>query len=138
MKKVLVLGAGLVARPLVDYLLGQPDFSVTVADVEAGRAAKLVAGHPRGASEVLDITDRAALASAIGRADLVVSMVPYTFHPVIAELAVEQGRPMVTASYVSPRDEGARRPGQGEGPDPPQRGRPRSRHRPHGGHARHP
>ncbi|RPJ01339.1 MAG: saccharopine dehydrogenase, partial [Candidatus Aminicenantes bacterium] len=55
MKKVLVLGAGLVAKPLVNYLLDQPDFSVTVADVEAGRAAKLVAGHPRGASEVLDI-----------------------------------------------------------------------------------
>ncbi len=102
MKRVLVLGAGLVAKPLVNYLLGQPDFSVTVADVEAGRAAKLVAGHPRGASEVLDISDRAALASAIGRADLVVSMVPYTFHPVVAELAVEKGRPMVTASYVSP------------------------------------
>ena len=102
MKKVLVLGAGLVARPLVTYLLGQPDFSVTVADVEAGRAAKLVAGHPRGTSEVLDIADRNALAAAIGRADLVVSMVPYTFHPVVAELAIEQGRPMVTASYVSP------------------------------------
>ena len=102
MKKVLVLGAGLVARPLVNYLLSQPDFSVTVADVEAGRAAKLVAGHPRGTSEVLDIADRAALASAIGRADLVVSMVPYTFHPLVAELAIEQGKSMVTASYVSP------------------------------------
>src|SRR5512141_787956 len=102
MKKVLVLGAGLVARPLVTYLLGQPDFSVTVADVEAGRAAKLVAGHPRGTPEVLDISDRTALAAAIGRADLVVSMVPYTFHPVVAELAIEKGRPMVTASYVSP------------------------------------
>jgi saccharopine dehydrogenase-like NADP-dependent oxidoreductase len=102
MKKVLVLGAGLVARPLVNYLLGQPDFFVTVADVEAGRAAKLIDGHARGAAEVLDIADRAALTSAIGRADLVVSMVPYTFHPVVAELAIEQGKPMVTASYVSP------------------------------------
>jgi len=86
----------------VKYLLEQPDFAVTVADVEAGRAAKLVGGHPRGTAEVLDIADRAALASAIGRADLVVSMVPYTFHPLVAELAIEQGRPMVTASYVSP------------------------------------
>jgi saccharopine dehydrogenase (NADP+, L-glutamate forming)/spermidine synthase len=102
MKKVLILGAGLVAGPLVKYLLEQPDFAVTVADVEAGRAAKLVGGHPRGTAEVLDIADRAALASAIGRADLVVSMVPYTFHPLVAELAIEQGRPMVTASYVSP------------------------------------
>jgi len=102
MKKVLVLGAGLVAKPLVNYLLGQPDFFVTVADMEAGRAARIVGDHPRGVAEVLDITDKAALGAAIGRAGLVVSMVPYTFHPVVAELAIEQGRSMVTASYVSP------------------------------------
>jgi saccharopine dehydrogenase (NADP+, L-glutamate forming) len=102
MKKALVLGAGLVAAPLVKYLLDQPDLSVVVADVEAGRAEKIVAGHPRGRAEVLDISDRQALAAAIGRADLVVSMVPYTFHPLVAELAIEQGRHMVTASYVSP------------------------------------
>jgi saccharopine dehydrogenase (NADP+, L-glutamate forming) len=102
MKKVLVLGAGLVAGPLVKYLLDQPEFSVVVADVEAGRADKLVAGHPRGRAEILDISDRQALAAAIGRADLVVSMVPYTFHPRVAELAIEQGKHMVTASYVGP------------------------------------
>ncbi len=82
MKKVLVLGAGLVAGPLVKYLLDQPDFAVTVADVEAGRAAKLVSRPSRGeTAEVLSIEDRAALTPGIGRADLVVSMVPYTFHP---------------------------------------------------------
>jgi len=102
MKKVLVLGAGLVARPLVRYLLDQPEFAVVVADMEAGRAARLVGGHPRGAAEVLDIGDRAALAAAVGRSDLVVSLVPYTFHPLVAEMAVDQGRSMVTASYVSP------------------------------------
>jgi saccharopine dehydrogenase-like NADP-dependent oxidoreductase len=102
MKKVLVLGAGLVAGPLVKYLLDQPDLFVVVADVEAGRASRLVGGRPRGAAEVLDIADRAALGAAIGRADLVVSMVPYTFHPLVAELAIEQGRSIVTASYVGP------------------------------------
>jgi saccharopine dehydrogenase-like NADP-dependent oxidoreductase len=102
MKKVLVLGAGLVARPLVKYLLDQPEFSVIVADVEVGRAEKLVAGHPRGRAELLDISEKSALAAAIGRADLVVSMVPYTFHPVVAAIAVELGKSMVTASYVSP------------------------------------
>ena len=102
MKKILILGAGLVAGPLVKYLLDQPDFSVVVADVEIARARKLVAGHPRGQAEFLDISDKAALTAAIGRADLVVSMVPYTFHPVVASLAIEQGKNMVTASYVSP------------------------------------
>ncbi len=102
MNKVLVLGAGLVAGPLVKYLLDQPEFSVVVADVEVARAGKLVAGHPRGRAELLDISDRSALAAAIGRADLVVSMVPYTFHPVVAAIAVELGKSVVTASYVSP------------------------------------
>lgn len=102
MKKILILGAGLVAGPLVKYLLDQPEFTVVVADVEVARAEKLVAGHPRGRAEFLDISDKAALAAAIGRTDLVISMVPYTFHPVVAALAVEQGRSMVTASYVSP------------------------------------
>ena len=31
MKKVLILGAGLVARPLVRYLLDQPDFNFLVS-----------------------------------------------------------------------------------------------------------
>jgi saccharopine dehydrogenase (NADP+, L-glutamate forming) len=101
-KKALVLGAGLVAGPLVRYLLDQPEISVAVADVAVDRASKLVAGHPRGRAELLDIADRGALAAAIGRADIVVSMVPYKFHPVVAELAIEQGRSVVTASYVSP------------------------------------
>ena len=34
MKKVLVLGAGMVARPLVAYLLAKDDLAVTVADVD--------------------------------------------------------------------------------------------------------
>jgi saccharopine dehydrogenase-like NADP-dependent oxidoreductase len=102
MKNVLVLGAGLVARPLVNYLLGLPDLAVVVADVEPARAEKLVTGRPRGRAVSLDISDRAALAAAIGRSDLVVSLVPYTFHPLVAELAIEQGKHVVTASYVSP------------------------------------
>ncbi|HPW18861.1 MAG TPA: saccharopine dehydrogenase C-terminal domain-containing protein [Candidatus Aminicenantes bacterium] len=102
MKNILVLGAGLVARPLATYLLGRPGFAVAVADVEPGRALSLVAGHPRGRAVTLDIADRGALAAAIGGADLVVSLVPYTFHPLVAGLAVERGKHVVTASYVSP------------------------------------
>jgi saccharopine dehydrogenase (NADP+, L-glutamate forming) len=102
MKNVLILGAGLVARPLVNYLLDLPELAITVADVEPARAEKLVAGRPRGRALSLDISDRTALGAAVGGADLVVSMVPYTFHPLVAELAIEQGKHVVTASYVSP------------------------------------
>ncbi|MGD1009937.1 MAG: saccharopine dehydrogenase C-terminal domain-containing protein [Candidatus Aminicenantales bacterium] len=102
MKRILVFGAGLVAGPLVKYLLDRPDLHVAVADVEPGRAAKLVSGHPRGEAMVLSIEDRAAMKAAIDKSDVVISMVPYTFHPVLASAAIDSGKPVVTASYASP------------------------------------
>jgi saccharopine dehydrogenase (NADP+, L-glutamate forming) len=102
MKKILVIGAGLVAGPLVKYLLDRPDYSVVVADIEVERARRLVSGRARGEAKSLSIDDHAALTEEIGRADLVISMAPYTFHPVIAAAAIEAGKPVVTASYVSP------------------------------------
>ncbi len=115
MKKIFVAGAGLVVRPLVGYLLDQPDFHVVVGDVEPDRAARIVAGHPRGTAVTLDIQDAAAFRERIAGADLVVSMVPYTFHPLLGRIAIDLGKPMVTASYVSPAmkalDEDARRRG---------------------------
>ncbi len=53
MKKVLVLGAGLVSRPLVRYLLDQPDVSVTVASRTVSKAQALIAGHDRGCALTL-------------------------------------------------------------------------------------
>ena len=115
MKKIFVAGAGLVARPLVKYLLDQPGFLVEVADVEPGRAERIVGGHPRGTAVKLDIQDEAALAARIAGADLAISMVPYTFHPMLGRICIAHGKPMVTASYVSPAmralDEDARRKG---------------------------
>jgi saccharopine dehydrogenase-like NADP-dependent oxidoreductase len=102
MKKILVIGAGLVAGPLVKYLLDRTDHSVVVADIEIERARRLVAGHPRGEARFLSVDDGTALGAEVGRADLVISMAPYAFHPVIAAAAVEAGKHMVTASYVSP------------------------------------
>jgi len=102
MKRILVFGAGLVAGPLVKYLLSHPDCSVVVADMELDRAEKLVSGYPRGEAKALSIEDRAAMKAEIDRADLVISMVPYVYHPVIASAAIDSGRNVVTASYVSP------------------------------------
>jgi len=62
MKHVLVLGAGLVARPLVRYLLDQPDYHVTVASRTVSKAEALVGDHPQGKAIPFDVTkDGAAL-----------------------------------------------------------------------------
>ncbi|KPJ51608.1 saccharopine dehydrogenase [candidate division TA06 bacterium DG_24] len=101
MQNVLVLGAGLVARPLVRYLLDQPDFHVKVASRTVSKADALIDGHERGESQALLISDADALKKLISEADLAISLVPYAHHVTIARLCIELGKPMITTSYVS-------------------------------------
>ncbi len=100
-KNVLVLGAGLVAKPLVQYLLNQNDFKVTVASRTVEKAKDLISGHPRGEALGVDVTDAKALTTLIPKCDLAVSLVPYTHHVTVAKICIEYGRHMVTTSYVS-------------------------------------
>ncbi|MDH7511694.1 MAG: saccharopine dehydrogenase C-terminal domain-containing protein [Clostridiales bacterium] len=101
MKKVLILGAGLVARPLVRYLLDQPDLQVEVASRTVSKAEKLIEGHPRGLAKELNLKSEEILKDEVSRADLVISMVPYSFHPKVAEFCIIHKKHMVTTSYVS-------------------------------------
>ena len=48
MKNVLLLGAGLVAKPLVRYLLEQDEIGVTIASRTLSKAEKLIDNHPKG------------------------------------------------------------------------------------------
>ncbi|UCC30947.1 MAG: saccharopine dehydrogenase NADP-binding domain-containing protein [Phycisphaerales bacterium] len=102
MKKVLVLGAGLVTRPLVRYLLDQPDFRVTVASRTVSKAEALVAGHPSGTTLTLLADETDKLAGLISEHDLAVSLLPAPLHPVVADLCVKHRKHMVTTSYLSP------------------------------------
>ncbi len=115
MKKILILGAGLVARPLVRYLLGQPDFEVEVASRTVSKAIKLINGHPKGEAKELNLKDEEGLKERISKADLVISMVPYSFHPKVAKYCIDYQKHMVTTSYVSEAmkklDEEAKRAG---------------------------
>ncbi len=101
MKKVLILGAGLVARPLVGYLLDQPDFEVEVASRTVSKAIKLINNHPRGIAKSLNLKDEDCLRDEILKADIVINMVPYSFHPIVAKYCIEFKKNMVTTSYVS-------------------------------------
>ncbi len=100
MKKILVLGAGLVTRSHVRYLLEVPGVEVTVASRTVSKAEALINGHPRGSAMALDVGDEATLEEVIRWHDLSVSMLPYVFHPLVAALCVKHRKHMVTTSYV--------------------------------------
>jgi saccharopine dehydrogenase-like NADP-dependent oxidoreductase len=103
MKKVLVLGAGLVARPLVRYLMDQPDFQVTVASRTVAKADALVSGHPHGRTVGLTTDETAKLDRLVSEHDLSISLLPAPQHPLVAELCVRHRKHMVTTSYISPK-----------------------------------
>lgn len=101
-KRVLVLGAGLVARPLVRYLLEQAGATVTVASRTVSKAEALIEDHPSGRALALDVDDRETLESLVRDHDLAVSLLPAPFHPVVAELCLKYDKDMATTSYISP------------------------------------
>ena len=101
MKRVLVLGAGLVSRPLVNYLSDREGFAVTVATRTVSKAEALVAGRSRGRAVPLDVTDDAALGRLVGEHDLAVSLLPATEHARVARHCLSCGKHMATTSYIS-------------------------------------
>jgi len=100
MKRVLVLGAGLVARPLVRYLLDK-NCQVIMASRTVGKAEVMIAGHPNGKAFTLNMNDEGEIARFIKECDLAVSLVPYSYHPVVAKHCIANKKHMVTTSYVS-------------------------------------
>ena len=101
MKQILLLGAGLVSRPLVRYLLEQPEFKLLIATRTVSKADALLEGHPRGESKAWTIDDLGALEEMIKSSALVISLLPATMHVKVAKLAIRHGTHMVTTSYVS-------------------------------------
>ena len=49
----------------------------------------------------LDVNDDAALDAEVARSDLVISLIPYTFHATVIKSAIRKKKNVVTTSYVS-------------------------------------
>ncbi|MFO7676682.1 MAG: saccharopine dehydrogenase C-terminal domain-containing protein [bacterium] len=101
MNKVLILGAGLVSRPMVRYLLDAVGCRLTVASRTVDKAEKLVAGHPNGAAVELLVDDNNTLDRLVGDHDVTVSLLPYIYHVQVARHCISHRRHLVTTSYVS-------------------------------------
>jgi saccharopine dehydrogenase-like NADP-dependent oxidoreductase len=97
----LVLGAGLVSKPLVRYLLDNTDYLVVMASRTLSKVEKIVGNHPRGIALELDISDEDQLDRLVSESDLTVSLLPYEYHVKIAKLCLKYKRHLVTTSYVS-------------------------------------
>lgn len=100
MSKVLLLGAGMVAKPMADYLLDN-DIQLTIASRTVSKAEKLIRGRKNGKAVSWTVEDLTTLEKMVAENDLTVSLLPYTHHVTVAELCIKYQKNMVTTSYVS-------------------------------------
>ena len=100
-KKVTIFGAGLVVKPMVDYL-AKHGFDVTVASRTLSKAEKLAAPHSNVTAKQFNSSDEKAMDDFVSNSDLVVSLLPATMHVKVAKSCIKNKTDMVTASYISP------------------------------------
>ena len=99
-KNVLVLGAGMVSRPLVRYFLDN-DFNVVVASRTVSKAEKIIDGHPNGKAISFNVDNEDLLEKLIVDCDVAVSLLPYVYHFKVAKFCIKYRKHLVTTSYVS-------------------------------------
>ena len=100
MKKVLMLGAGMVAKPMAEYLL-KNGFQLTIASRTVTKAKQLIGDNENGTAVGWTTDETEKLEELISKHDLTVSLLPYTFHIDVAKQCIKHGKNMVTTSYVS-------------------------------------
>lgn len=104
MNNILILGAGRSATALIKYVLQgakEHHWFVTVADADPQLAAKKVGEHPNGRGIWLDVAKINERREHIGRADLVISLLPPNLHIEVAKDCIALRKHLITASYVS-------------------------------------
>jgi len=101
MNKVLILGAGMVVKPMVEYLL-ENSFRLMIASPMKERADGMIKSHPLGSSLDWSMDDPETLEKLVGEYDITVSLLPYKFHAAVARVCLRYGKPLVTTSYVQP------------------------------------
>ncbi|CAG0923326.1 unnamed protein product [Notodromas monacha] len=101
--KVLLLGAGFVSGPFVEYLTRDGEVKVTVASTVKEQADSLANKYPNTVPIHLNVQEASeSLNAVVKEQDVVVSLLPYHLHPIVAKCCIQHQRNMVTSSYCSP------------------------------------
>ncbi|XP_058449645.1 alpha-aminoadipic semialdehyde synthase, mitochondrial isoform X2 [Malaya genurostris] len=101
-KRVLVLGAGFVSAPLVEYLHRESNVSIKVGSQIKEEADRLANRYQGIESVYINVEDESAnLQHLCEESDIVVSLLPYSLHGLIAKHCVAGKTHLVTASYLN-------------------------------------
>lgn len=101
-QRVLILGAGMVSAPVVEYLYRFKTIDISVCSHLIDECDSLELQYPGINSICLNVTqDTDNLRRLCIEHNVVISLLPYAFHGLVAEHCIDAGRHMVTASYLT-------------------------------------
>lgn len=105
MKNILVIGAGRTSSSLINYLLDKSaefGWLIIIADQSLELAEQKAANHPRAKAIQFNVMDNDQRSLFIGKAEIVISLLPETLHIHLVKDCIKHRVNLVTASYVSP------------------------------------
>lgn len=104
-KRVLVLGSGHVVPPAIDYLTSLPGVQVTIASNLLEDARKIAGRYGHGKADAVQViaNDSADLSEIVKQSDIAISFLPASMHVSVAKACIQNGKHLITASYVSPQ-----------------------------------
>ncbi|CAI8505565.1 unnamed protein product [Hanseniaspora opuntiae] len=100
-QKVLLLGSGFVAEPVVDVLGATDGIELTVGCRTLETAQQLAKSTQSNAVSV-DVTNTEQFEAVLKDHDVVISLIPYIYHPAVVKSAIKLKKDVVTSSYISP------------------------------------
>ncbi|KAH7925983.1 hypothetical protein BV22DRAFT_1010079 [Leucogyrophana mollusca] len=101
-RKVLLLGSGFVARPCAEYIVRDPSNQLTIACRTFASAQSLADGLENSMAISLDVNSTVDLEAQVAAHDIVISLIPYTYHATVIKAAIKAKTNVITTSYVSP------------------------------------
>ena len=109
MKKIIVLGAGFISKPLVHFLLDQPEYCVYVADQKVSKAKESMIGYSNGFALALDVNDDDSIAKAMavvqaesGMLDFLINNAGFSQVGAVVDLSREQLRRQYETNVIAP------------------------------------
>ncbi len=104
MKTILTVGAGRSTPVLIQYLtkvVQQQQWKLIVADQDKSLVEERLNTLPGIEKAVLNVLDKESRDNLISGSDIVLSMLPARFHPLILESCIKYKKDLITPSYLS-------------------------------------
>ncbi len=101
-KTILILGAGMVVKPSVDYFLDRCKYHVIIATRTISKAHAIVAGRENATVIQWDATDFEKLDKMVPEADLVVNFIPPAFQIESTKICIKHKKHMIHTDFALP------------------------------------